>query len=194
MFDKTNYLIKEKVAFMKLSDRYDILDPETNQIVAYAKESISGFIKFLRLLVNKKLLPTTVEIRDSAENLQFQMKRPPFIFGAKVSIFDKNLNPMGYFKSRVFTLGGRFDVYLNDGSKIADVKGNWSGWNFKFIDNQGNEIGLVTKKWAGIGKELFTSADNYMISVDERFKGNPDVMPLLIMAGLAVDLIYGEKK
>ena len=51
---------------------------------------------------------------------------------------------------------------------------------------------MVTKKWAGVGKELFTSADNYIISIN----GEPDesINTLLLAAGLAIDTIYKEKK
>ena len=40
---------------------------------------------------------------------------------------------------------------------MAEVKGDWKGWNFQLLDNEGRELGVVTKKWGGIGKELFTA-------------------------------------
>ncbi len=72
------------------------------------------------------------------------------------------------------------------------VKGDWKGWNFSFLDGEQNEIGTVTKKWAGLGKELFTSAGNYMISIN----GEPEAtrMTLLLAAGLAVDVVYKERR
>ena len=56
-----------------------------------------------------------------------------------------------------------------------------------------SEIGKITKKWAGIGKELFTSADNYMISLSEGRSFRPESAPLLLAAGLAIDTVYKEK-
>lgn len=53
------------------------------------------------------------------------------------------------------------------------------------------EIGTITKKWAGIGKELFTSADNYIISLSQ--ESDPVLAALLLAAGLAVDTIYKER-
>ncbi len=46
-------------------------------------------------------------------------------------------------------------------------------------------------KWAGLGKELFTSADNYIISLNEEH--SPENAALLLAAGLAVDTVYKEK-
>ena len=48
-----------------------------------------------------------------------------------------------------------FDKYMDDLStgKLEDyLKGE-------------KELGLVTKKWSGIGKEIFTSADNYILEI-----------------------------
>jgi uncharacterized protein YxjI len=66
----------------------------------------------------------------------------------------------------LISLGGRFDVFDVKETKVAEVKGDWKGWNFKVIGKNQNEIGIVTKQWAGIGKEFFTSADNYSISIN----------------------------
>ena len=54
----------------------------------------------------------------------------------------------------------------------------------------GRELGKVTKQWAGIGKELFTSADVYMISIAERGEGRATAAMLLLAAGLAIDIVY----
>ena len=51
----------------------------------------------------------------------------------------------------------------------------------------------MTKKWAGVGRELFTSADNYVIAVNEVARGQAAVVPLLLAAGLAVDIVFKEK-
>ncbi len=53
-------------------------------------------------------------------------------------------------------------------------------------------LGVVTKKWAGVGKELFTTADNYMISLSDRAPSGPDHAPLLLAAGLAIDIVFKE--
>ena len=70
------------------------------------------------------------------------------------------------------------------------MKGDWKGWNFRFLVASEREIGTITKKWAGIGKELFTSADNYIVSFTEA--PDPGKAVLLLAAGLAVDTVYKE--
>ena len=57
---------------------------------------------------------------------------------------------------------------------------------------EGTELGKVTKQWAGLGKELFTSADNYVIALDDRLPAAPEAAALLLAAGLAIDTVYNE--
>lgn len=195
LLDKKVYFIKEHVGFMKLAGVYDILDPETNSEIGCAKEEPGGFIKFLRLFLSKVLLPNLVKVYDSeSEEALFYIKKPVSFIKSKVSIFNNNDEFVGYFKSKVFTLGGGFYVYDHNDQVVAEIKGNWKGWNFKFLSAQGKEIGTVTKKWAGLGKELFTTADNYVISINEEEEYGPEVSMLLLAAGLAVDIIYKEHK
>ena len=66
MLDRTAYYIKEHVGFLKFSDTYDILDPDTQEQIGIAKEKPGALIQALRLLVNKKLLPTTANEDDAA--------------------------------------------------------------------------------------------------------------------------------
>jgi len=193
MLNHTNYLVKEHVTLLKLTDTYDILDPSSGQKLGYAFENINMFFKLLRLLVNKRLLPSTVEIRNDREELMFSMKKGPQFLRTKVEIINAKSEPVGYFKSKLLTLGGAFEVFDKADNKVADVKGDWKGWNFKFTGNNGMEIGTVTKKWAGIGKEFFTSADNYMIAINDKEINTAKSM-LLLAAGLAIDIVFKEKK
>lgn len=74
---------------------------------------------------------------------------------------------LGHFRSKFFSLGGGFQVLDASDNPVAEIKGDWKGWNFRFLSRDGIELGKVTKQWAGLGKELFTSADNYIIALDE---------------------------
>jgi uncharacterized protein YxjI len=193
MLNRSNFLIKEKVSFLKLSDTYEIFDPQTGEKIGYAKENIHIGFKLLRLLINKMLLPTRVDIVDNNETVLFSLKKGVQFLTAKVTINDSESNTVGFFKSKLFSFGGGFHVFDSSENKVAEVKGDWKGWNFKFIGNNQNEIGAVTKKWAGLGKELFTSADNYMISINDENKNEAKSM-LLLAAGLAIDIVYKEKR
>ncbi|MEK7448475.1 MAG: phospholipid scramblase-related protein [Planctomycetota bacterium] len=193
MLDKKMYFIKERVGFVKLTDTYDILDPESKQPLGVAKEEIGAFFKLLRLIINKTLLPTTVNVYETNQTQPVLSIRKGGLFTSKVSVMDKNGTKIGYFKAKLFAIGGGFWVYNTQGQQVAEIKGDWKGWNFKFLGPNNTELGTVTKKWAGIGKELFTSADNYIISINDTVKEQSLTNTLLLAAGLAIDIVYKEK-
>jgi uncharacterized protein YxjI len=193
MLDLNAYFIKEQVGLLKFTDTYDIFDPETNEQIGVAKEEPSGLVKVLRFLINKRMLPTTVNVYEQGKSRPlFSIHRPFTFFRSKVEIRDADDNLVGYFKSKILSLGGGFLVYDKNDNQFADVKGDWKGWNFKFLTTDGVELGTVTKKWAGLAKELFTSADNYVITISEEVEEKEDGNMLLLAAGLAVDVIYKE--
>jgi len=193
MLKRNTYFVKERVAFVKLTDIYDILDPETQAVIGVAKEEPAAWAKWLRLLVNKKLMPTRVNVYEDE-------KAPPVFaiasgwFRHRTTIVDSTGRVCGSFKSKMFSLGGAFRVFDAQDRQVAEVKGDWKGWNFKFLDQSGNELGLVTKKWGGIGREIFSSADQYVISLSEQAGDDPAARILLIAAGLAIDIVYKESK
>lgn len=193
LLEKNSFFIKEHVEILKLAGTYDILDPETSEQLAVAKEEPSGLVKFLKLFINKLMLPTKVSVYES-NDLVFYIQKPLSFFRSKVSIFKSSGEYLGYFKSKVLTIGGGFYVFDAAERQIAEIKGNWAGWDFQFVGSDGQQIGTVNKKWAGAMKELFTSADNYLISLNPSVPQTPDSKMLLIAAGLAIDIIYKEQR
>jgi len=194
MFDRRTFFIREQVGMMKLKDTYDILDPENQAPLGIAKETTPGWVIALRFLINKSMLPIVVIICSHENETPLLTLRRGFTFlRSKVWIEKKDGQRIGYFKSKLFSLGGGFLIYDMQDEKIADIKGDWKGWNFRFLNAEGKEIGLVTKKWAGIGKELFTSADNYLISIENLGDKQAAYGALLLAAGIAIDTVFKEK-
>lgn len=194
MLHLKTYLIKEHAGLMKLHDTYDIFDAVTGRQVGVAKETISTIATIMRLLVNKQLMPTTVVVTDSDDEVVFSIHRPFSLFRARVNILTAEGKTIGYFKSKIFSLGGGFYVFDHNDHQFAEVKGDWKGWNFKFLTSDGSELGTVTKKWAGMAKELFTSADNYVIALNDSVEELEEGNMLLLAAGLAIDIIFKEGK
>jgi uncharacterized protein YxjI len=189
MLNRTTWFIREHVGLLKLSGTYDILDSETQKRIGQAREEISGWIKFLRLLISKQFMPATVRVYEGDDEkpskLVFSIRRGVALFRLKVHVTDAAGTPLGHFQSK-FSLGGAFRVFTADNTEIALLKGNWKGRSFRFLSGE-TELGVIDQKWAGLAKELFTSADNYAI----RLNGSPEpsIALLLLAAGLAIDTV-----
>ena len=196
MLNRKTYFIREHAGVLKLTNTYDILDPETQDQIGVAKEKPGALMHVLRFIWDKEKLPTTVYVYEGSDpndeqKQLFSNKREFSLFLPKVSVRDAAGTEVGSFKSKVFGIGISFRVLDARGEDVASVKGDWKGWNFSFLDGSDNEIGTITKKWSGVGKEMFTSADNYFIALND--EPDPAVATLLLAAGLAVDTVYMEK-
>jgi uncharacterized protein YxjI len=151
-------------------------------------------VKVLRFLINKRLLPTMVEVREREDGrVILAIRRGANLLRSHVTVTNELGKQIGRFKSKLFSLGGGFHVLDGSERPVAEIKGDWKGWNFRFLSPDGTEIGKVTKKWAGLGKELFTSADNYIIALNETRPLGSESAALLLAAGLAIDAVYKEK-
>jgi uncharacterized protein YxjI len=193
MLSHKTFLVKERVGFLKLTDTFDIFDPNGGAQLGIARENVGVLTKLLRLIISKRLLPTTVEVREREEGPVVLSFRRAGLLRSRVVVNGHDGREIGRFKSKLWSLGGGFHVLDPRDHPVAEIKGDWKGWNFRFLGSDGSELGKVTKKWAGLGKELFTSADNYVIALDEHRPLPPNSAALLLAAGLAIDTVYKEK-
>ncbi len=176
----------------KLTATYDIFDGATGEQLAVAKEKEGTLNAIAGLFIAKRNLPTRVDVhegRDITGPIVFSITRGFSFFRPTVKVITGDGALIGTFKSRLMTLGGKFGVYDASDNEVAVVQGNWTGWNFRFVTSGGDALGVVSKKWAGIAKELFTSADNYVVVVHHPGSA---AATLLLAAGLAIDTVYKE--
>ena len=105
---------------------------------------------------------------------------------------DKEFDQLiGGFQQKFFSLGGAFNVLGPDDNPLCELKGKWTGWDFRFMKD-GVEFAHVTKKWSGLGKELFTSADNYILEMSDQVpQGNP-IRQLIVAAVMCIDMVLKE--
>ena len=193
MLDRRTYVVKERVGFMKLASTYDLLDPDSGQPIGIAKEEPPGAVKYLRLLINNKWLPTEVNVyeREGAPPV-LTIHRGVALFRPKVHVTAGG-QQLGYFRAKAISIGPSFRMFDMQDREVGSVKGDWKGWNFQLLGSAGEELGRVTKKWSGLGKELFTTADTYVITISDAAAGRREIAQLLLAAGLAIDTVFKEK-
>ena len=66
MLNRQQYLVREKVGLLKLSDVYDILDPDSKTKIGEAREEISRWVKYLRPLIGKDIMLTQIAVYAGA--------------------------------------------------------------------------------------------------------------------------------
>lgn len=186
------FFVKEHPGVFKAANNYDILDPQTGQVVLECREDSLGLLtRILRFTDYKRMTPFDIRIKTPDGRTVIRVIRGVSFFLSHVKVTDEHDRVVGGFKQKFFSLGGRFTVLDSLDQAVCTLQGNWSGWDFKFVSN-GTVLAQVNKKWAGLGKELFTTADNYMMTIADAVPAD-DPRRLLIMAAvMCIDMVLKE--
>ncbi len=192
LLNRNLFLVKEHVALFKAANNFDIHDAQTGEIILECREDKLGALtKFLRFTNYKRMTPFHLEIRKPDGTVLISVTRGVSIFLSKVDVLDESGIRIGGFQQKLFSIGGKFDVLDASDAPVCTLKGKWTGWNFRF-ERDGVELAQVAKKWAGIGKELFTSADNYILSISESVHRDDPARPLILAAVMCIDMVLKE--
>jgi len=186
------FLVKEHVGLFKAANNYDIFDPETGLEVLHCREERLGFFtKLMRFTDYKRMTPFDVEIRTPDGRPILHVRRGVSVLLSSVDVLDEVEHRIGGFKQKFFSIGGSFSVEGEHGQPVCELKGKWTGWDFRFLDGD-REIAHVSKKWSGVGKEFFTSADNYVLEIANDVAPDDPIRGLILGAVMCIDLVLKE--
>jgi uncharacterized protein YxjI len=186
------FFVKEAVRLFRASNEFDVLDPATGHPILHCREPhLGGFTKLLRFTDYKRMTPFDVRVTTPDGAPVLTVKRGVSFFRSNVDVLDERGVRIGGFRQRFFSIGGKFDVVDAHDQPVCMLQGKWTGWEFKFLRGD-RQIALVTKKWAGLGKELFTSADNYVLSVADDLSPQDPARQLILAAVLCIDMVLKE--
>ncbi len=186
------FFVKEHIGILKASNNYDIFNPEGKELLMTCREDNLGiFTKMFRFTDYKRMTPFDIKVKTVAGETVVRVKRGVSFFISTVEVLDGNDVLIGKFKQKFFSIGGKFDVLDADNKVLCTLKGKWTSWEFKFASDT-VEYAYVTKKWAGFGKELFTSADNYMLTIHDSAPHNSSLRKLILAAVMCIDMVLKE--
>ncbi len=192
ILNKNLFFVREHVGMFKAANNYDIFNPDTQEMVMTCREENLGFFtKLLRFSDYKRHTPFNIEIKTADGQKVLTVKRGIAIFVSTVEVFDENDILVGRFKQQFFSIGGKFNLFDANDNLLCTLKGKWTSWDFKFFKDN-IEFAHVSKKWAGLGKEMFTTADNYMLQIDERVPENSPIRIMILAAVMCIDMVLKE--
>jgi uncharacterized protein YxjI len=192
ILQKNLYFVKEHAGFFKAANNYDVFDPETGEEILHCREpNLGAFTKLFRFTDYKRMTPFDVHLTTPNGDPVLRVTRGISFFLSRVNVLDEEEERVGGFKQKLFSLGGSFNVLGADDQPLCVLKGKWTGWNFKFM-NEGHVLAEVTKKWSGIGKEMFTTADNYVLKISDDVPPDNPVRILILGAVFCIDMVLKE--
>jgi uncharacterized protein YxjI len=187
------YLVIEHAGLFKAANNFDIFDPQTNRPILHCREERLGlFTKMLRFTDYKRYTPFEIDVTTPTGEPVLTVRRGISIFLSKVDVLDGEDGPrIGGFKQKLFSIGGAFTVLDNNDRPICELKGKWTGWNFRFMAGD-HELASVSKKWAGLSREMLLTADSYVLQISEHVPPNSQIRQLILAAVLCIDMVLKE--
>jgi uncharacterized protein YxjI len=182
-------VINQKAKLIELTNEYRILDPEGNQLGVIREEGQSKAKKLLRFVSNvDQFLTHKLTVYDAAGEKVVEMVRPRKIMKSSVHISDGGGRQVGSIVQQNVFGKKRFGLEGASGQgTLGSINAeNWRAWDFSIEDPQGNEVGRITKNWAGILREGFTTADNYILQITGSV--SPDLRLMMVASAAGVDL------
>ncbi|MDR1966217.1 MAG: hypothetical protein LBQ36_05865 [Synergistaceae bacterium] len=189
-FENDVFFIDERVAFLKFTNSYKIFDEDGNQI-GNVQQKMSGGYKLLSFFLSKAMFPLNLDIADIDGNVLISLRRGWSFLLSKISIMDERGKHIADISQKFKLLKAEFQILDAAGAQVGKILGDWKAWNFTITDNRDKEIGIITKKWAGILKEAFTSADKYIVSVKPELS-DMTKRKAVIASAIVIDMILKE--
>lgn len=181
-------VINQKAKLIELTDEYRIRDEEGNDIGYIREEGQSVLKKAARLVSDlDQFFTHRLSMYDSQGTKVVELLRPRKIMKSRVEITDGSGRPVGTIVQKNILGKKRFGLEGASGERLGAINAeNWRAWDFAIEDETGAEVGRITKKWAGLLREGFTTADNYVLEINGNV--SPDLRLMMLGSAAGVDL------
>ncbi|MSO39823.1 MAG: DUF2510 domain-containing protein [Ilumatobacteraceae bacterium] len=186
LFTEPILVVNQKVKLIELNNQYSVFDSSGQQIASVNQVGQSTAKKLLRLVSSlDQFLTHKLEISDMKGQVLLRLTRPAKVFKSTVIVSDGADREIGRIVQE--NMIGKINFSLQVGQQqIGAIKGeNWRAWNFRIEDASGTEVARITKKFEGIAKTLFTTADNYVLNIHRPLE--QPLISLVVAAALSID-------
>lgn len=89
-------------------------------------------------------------------------------------------------------MGSRFRLNDPRGHTVAEIRGDWRGWDFTVLDHAGIEIARIGKEHPGLGGRFFTTEDRY--ALEFAYDLPWPLRRLVIGAAITIDVLLHERE
>ncbi len=144
-------------------NQYSVFDAERNE-VAYVVEKSGGVFGFLQRGFFRSHRPFEIGVFETGGALLFRLVRAFFFIFSSLTIEDDHGRSLGRVERRFGLLHRNYDLHDDSGQCFARIRGpRWRIWTFPVSDMRGHNEALISKRWSGGFREIFSDADTFMI-------------------------------
>ena len=190
LLDRDTVFINQNAKLIELTNEYAIRDEDGNQIGSIKQEGQTTLKKIARFVSSlDQFMTHTLAVYDADGSKVCELTRPRKFFKSRLLVKDGAGNDVGSIVQQNVFGKIRFGYEAPGGEPLGGINAeNWRAWNFTIVDANGTAVGSITKKFAGIGRELFTTADNYLFRLEPGTSGPLRLLALASAAGVDLAL------
>jgi uncharacterized protein YxjI len=168
LFTEQVLVVNQKAKIIEINQEYAVYDQHGRQIGAVRQVGQSAAKKFLRVVVNvDQFMTHKLQVIDRDGSVVLVVTRPAKLLKSRLIVEDGGGRELGQIVQQNVVGKIRFSLEAG-GQQIGSLNGeNWRAWNFNIQHASGREVARITKTWEGLAKNLFTTADNYVVQIHE---------------------------
>lgn len=186
LFTEPVLVVNQKTKIIELTNEYAVFDQGGRQLGSVVEIGQSGAKKVARALTSfDQFMTHKLEVRDAGGHPQLLLTRPAKFMKSRVLVAAPGGGEIGQLvQENVF---GHIRFGLHSGGQLVGslTAQNWRAWDFRILDEQEREIAHIKKTFEGVARTLFTTADNYVVTIHRSLQD--PLLSLVIAAALTVD-------
>ncbi len=186
LFTEPVLVVNQKAKLIELTNQYAVFTGDGRQIASVNEVGQNAAKKVLRALTSlDQFMTHRLEIADAAGVVQMRLTRPAKVFKSTIVVESPTTGEIGRIVQENMVGKIRFDLQTG-GRTIGSLRAeNWRAWNFSITDETGAECARITKTWEGLAKQMFTTADNYVVQIHRQLP--QPLSSLVVASALSVD-------
>ncbi|MFN2471186.1 MAG: LURP-one-related/scramblase family protein [Gaiellaceae bacterium] len=187
LLERDTLVVSQKAKLVELTNEYRILDEQGTELGAIRQEGQSAARKAFRLVSSlDQFLTHKLAVYDRTGAKVLELVRPRKLMKSRVEVTDGMGQPAGRIVQQNLIGKIRFAFEGPSGEQLGSINAeNWRAWDFSIQDPMGQEVARVTKKWRGILREGFTTADSYVVNVSAPVSA--ELRMMVLAAAAAID-------
>lgn len=181
---------REILLSFEMRNQYDVYDGAA--VVLRVTEQGEGIGAFLKRVLLGPFRPFEMRVSDATTGgVLLVLRRPWRWVFHRLEVFTGDGQRLGAIEKRWSWVRRLYSVEGPHGERRAELYGPFlRPWTFE-IRAEGRALGAIQKQWSGLGKEMFTDADNFGVGLAEI--PDPRLRALVFAATALIDVVHFER-
>ncbi|HSK96885.1 MAG TPA: phospholipid scramblase-related protein [Euzebyales bacterium] len=187
LLEADTLVVSQKAKLIELTNQYEIHSADGARLGYVEQEGQSRLRKLARFASTvDQFLTHRLAVYDADHAKVLELTRPAKLMKSRVTVEDGDGRKVGEIVQQNVFGKIRFDLMGAHGERLGQIRAeNWRAWDFSIVDRDETEVARIDKKFVGVLKGVFTTADNYVVHLQPGLDGG--LRLLAIAAAGAVD-------